>query len=47
MKIINIDTKIKIKPEIDKKETSKKLQQLQPPKIKKITYQKSPEINLI
>jgi len=46
MKIITTDTKIKIKPEIDKKETSKKLQQLQPPKIKKITYQKSPEINL-
>ena len=47
MKIKNTETKIQIKPIIDKNDTSKKLQDLLPPKIKKITFQKSPTINLI
>jgi len=47
MKIKNTDTKLQIKTIIDKNETSKKLQDLLPPKIKKITFQKSPTINLI
>ena len=46
MKIKNTETKIQIKPIIDKNDTSKKLQDLLPPKIKKITFQKSPTINL-
>ena len=46
MKIKNTDTKMTIKPIIDKNETSKKLQNLLPPKIKKITFQKSPTINI-